>query len=76
MCEFKIWLTTKYYSKNIDVPDYDYWCERMAQAYNEGEESTLITILDDWTEGLIYLSPSEQVVLQANLDEFQRDVDK
>lgn len=74
MCDFKIWLTTKYYSKNIDAPDYDYWCNRMAQAYSEGEERTLITILDDWAEGLIYLTPSEQIILQANLDELQRDV--
>lgn len=76
MCDFKIWLTTKYYSKNIDAPDYDYWCNRMAQAYSEGEVAALITILDDWAEGLIYLTPSEQIILQTNLDEFQRDVDK
>jgi len=74
VCDFKIWLTKKYYSTNIDSEFYDYWCNRMAQAYSEGEVATLITILDDWTEGLIYLSPSEGIVLQANLDEFQRDV--
>lgn len=76
MCDFKIWLTKKYYSKNIDAPDYDYWCNRMAQAYSEGEISALITILDDWAEGLIYLTPSEGIILKANLDEFQRDVVK
>lgn len=76
MYKFKRWLTDKYYSRNIDAPDYAYWCNRMAQAYSEGEESALITILDDWAEGFIYLSPSEEVILQANLDEFQRDVVK
>lgn len=76
MYKFKRWLTDKYYSRNIDAPDYTYWCNRMAQAYSEGEESALITILDDWAEGFIYLSPSDQIVLQANLDEFQRDVVK
>ena len=50
MYKFKRWLTDKYYSRNIDAPDYDYWCNRMAQAYAEGEESALITILDDWAE--------------------------
>lgn len=75
MCNFKIWLTKKYYSKNIDSPDYDYWCNRMAQAYNEGEERTLITILDDWAEGLIYLSSSEQIVLKADLDDLKYEVD-
>lgn len=72
MCDFKRWLTTKYYSKNIDSPDYIYWCERMAQAY-DNEPLALCTILDDWAEGLIYLTPSEQIVLQANFDEIQRD---
>lgn len=76
MYKFKRWLTDKYYSRNIDAPDYDYWCNRMAQAYAEGEECALITILDDWAEGLIYLSPTEEIILQANLDEFQRDVVK
>lgn len=76
MYKFKRWLTDKYYSRNIDAPDYTYWCDRMAQAHSEGEESALITILDDWAEGLIYLSLSEQIILQANLDEFQRDVVK
>lgn len=76
MCDFKRWLTAKYYSKNLHDSDYTYWCERMAQAHSEGEESALITILDDWAEGLIYLTPSEQIVLQANLDEFERDVVK
>lgn len=74
MYKFKRWLTDKYYSRNIDAPDYDYWCNRMAQAYAEGEESALITILDDWAEGFICLTPTEEVILQANLDEFERDV--
>ena len=68
MYDFKIWLTSKYYSKNIDELDYSYWCERMAQAYNDGELSAAITILDDYNEGLIYLTPSEEIVLKANLD--------
>lgn len=68
MCDFKIWLTTKYYSKNIDAPDYNYWCNRMAQAYSEGEISALITILEDYDDGLIWLSPSDFIVLKANLD--------
>lgn len=76
MYKFKRWLTDKYYSRNIDAPDYTYWCNRMTQAYGEGEESALITILDDWAEGFIYLSPSEQIILQANLDDLQRDVVK
>lgn len=74
MCGFKIWLTDKYYSKDIDSQDYPYWHERIVQAYYEGDESALITILDDWAEGLIYLTPSEQIVLKVNLDELQRDV--
>lgn len=69
MCDFKNWLTAKYYSKNIDAPDYNYWCNRMTQAHCEGEVAALITILDDWTEGLIYLTPSEEIILKANLDE-------
>lgn len=76
MYKFKRWLTDKYYSRNIDAPDYNYWCNRMAQAYSEGEERALITILDDWAEGLIYLTPSDEIVLKANLDEFERDVVK
>lgn len=71
MCDFKRWLTNKYYSKNIDAPDYTYWTERMAQAY-DSEVSALITILDDWAEGLIYLTPSEEIVLKANFDEIER----
>lgn len=71
MCDFKIWLTTKYYSKNIDAPDYDYWCNRMAQAYSEGEERALITILEDYDDGLIWLSPSDFIVLKANLNEVE-----
>jgi hypothetical protein len=46
----------------------------MAQAYSEGEERTIITILEDYDDGLIWLSPSDFVVLKANLDEFKRDV--
>jgi hypothetical protein len=68
MCEFKIWLTSKYYSKNIDAPDYDYWCNRMVQAYNEGEYSTAVTILDDYNEGLIELSPSDAIIINAFVD--------
>lgn len=74
MCDFKRWLTNKYYSKDIDSQDYSYWHERIVQAYYEGDESALCTILDDWAEGLIYLTPSEEIVLKANLDELQRDV--
>lgn len=44
----------------------------MAQAYNDGELSAAITILDDYNEGLIYLTPSEEIVLKANLDNLQR----
>lgn len=76
MYEFGRWLKDKYYSKDINSQDFSYWHERMAQAYYEGEESALITILDDWAEGLIYLTPSEQIILKANLDEFERDVVK
>lgn len=68
MCEFKIWLTSKYYSKNIDAPDYNYWCERMAQAYNDGELSAASTILDDYNEGLIELSPSDAIIINAFVD--------
>lgn len=75
MCDFKIWLTIKYYSKNIDAPDYAYWCNRMEQIYSEGEISTLITILDDWADGLIYLSPSEEIILKADLDDFKYEVE-
>lgn len=74
MYKFKRWLTDKYYSRNIDAPDYNYWCERMAQAY-DSEISALITILDDWAEGLIYLSPTEEIILKANLDEFEKEVE-
>lgn len=69
MCDFKIWLTKKYYSKNIDAPDYDYWCNRMAQAYSEGELSAATTILEDYDEGLIWLSLSDLIILKANLEE-------
>lgn len=69
MCDFKIWLTKKYYSKNIDAPDYDYWCNRMVQAYSEGELSAATTILEDYDEGLIWLSLSDLIILKANLEE-------
>ncbi len=67
MCDFKIWLTTK-------LDGSDYWYNRILQAYSEGEERAATTILEDYGEGLIYLTPSEQIILKANLDEFQRDV--
>lgn len=67
MCDFKIWLTTK-------LDGSDYWNNRILQAYSEGELSAATTILEDYGEGLIYLTPSEQIILKANLDEFQRDV--
>lgn len=69
MCDFKIWLTKKFYSKNIDAPDYDYWCNRMMQAYSEGELSAATTILEDYDEGLIWLSLSDLIILKANLEE-------
>lgn len=69
MCDFKIWLTKKFYSKNIDAPDYDYWCNRMVQAYSEGELSAATTILEDYDEGLIWLSLSDLIILKANLEE-------
>ena len=67
MCDFKIWLMTK-------LDGSDYWNNRVMQALFESETLALITILDDWAEGLIYLTPSEQIILKANLDEFERDV--
>lgn len=69
MCDFKIWLTKKYYSKNIDAPDYDYWCNRMVQVYSEGELSAATTILEDYDDGLIWLSLSDLIILKANLEE-------
>lgn len=68
MCEFKKWLQLKYFKTNIDEPDYHYWCNRMAQAYNEGERNTAITILEDYNEGLILLSPSDSIILQSWID--------
>ena len=67
MCDFKIWLETK-------LDGSDYWNNRAMEAFFESETLALITILDDWAEGLIYLTPSEEIVLKANLDELQRDV--
>lgn len=69
MCDFKIWLKTK-----LNDSDSTYWQNRFVQVFTESEVAALITILDDWAEGLIYLTPSEKIVLQANLDEFKRNV--
>ena len=62
MCDIKIWLKTK-------LDGSDYWLNRMAQAYSEGERSAATTILEDYDEGLIWLSPSEEIILKANLEE-------
>lgn len=68
MCDFKKWLQLKYFKTNIDSELYHYWCDRMAQAYNEGERSAAITILEDYNEGLIWLSPSDSIILQSWID--------
>lgn len=69
MCDFKIWLTKKFYSTEIDSEFYDYWCNRMVQAYSEGELSAATTILEDYDEGLIWLSLSDLIILKASLEE-------
>ena len=67
MCDFKIWLETK-------LDGSDYWNNRAMEAFFESETLALITILDDWAEGLICLSPSEQIILKSKLDEFEGNV--
>lgn len=62
MCDFKIWLKTK-------LDGSDYWRNRMVQALTESEVAALTTILEDQAEGLIQLSPSEEIILKANLEE-------